>query len=108
MSDATRRRIDEEQQFIADHAHRRALKLVSEHRSLLEAFARTLLESEVLDRTDIERLVAEHEGVQPPRLRLEAAERRRYGQAAHRRGRGHRPRDPLPGLEHRLTAQRTV
>ena len=71
MADATRRLIDEEQQYIADHAHRRALRLVSEHRPLLEAFARTLLESEVLEREDIERLVAEHEGAQPSRLRLE-------------------------------------
>ena len=37
MSDATRRLIDEEQQFIADQAHRRALALVAEHRPLLEA-----------------------------------------------------------------------
>ncbi len=71
MADATRRRIDEEQQFITDHAHRRALKLVSGHRSLLEAFAATLLNSEVLERGDIERLVAEHEGVQPSPSRLE-------------------------------------
>ena len=71
MADGTRRMIDEEQQFISDHAHRRALKLVSEHRVLLEAFAQTLLESEVLERDDIDRLVAEHEGVQPAPARLE-------------------------------------
>jgi cell division protease FtsH len=74
MADATRRRIDEEQQFIADHAHRRALKMVSEHRGLLEAFALTLLAHEVLERKDIERLVAEHEGVQPEAHRLEPLE----------------------------------
>ncbi len=49
--------IDEEQQFIADQAHRRALALVTEHRPLLEAFAGPLLEHEVLEREDIERLV---------------------------------------------------
>jgi len=71
MAEATRRRVDEEQQFIADHAHRRALRLVAGHRALLEDFARTLLTSEVLEREDIERLVAEHEGEQPARRRLE-------------------------------------
>jgi cell division protease FtsH len=60
MSDATRRTIDEEQQYIADLAHRRALGLVSENRTLLEAFAFTLLEKEVLEREDIERLVARY------------------------------------------------
>jgi cell division protease FtsH len=71
MADATRRQIDEEQQFIADHAHRRALKLVSEHRPLLEAFAQTLLASEVLERTDIESIVAQYEGELPQLRRLE-------------------------------------
>ena len=71
MSDATRRMIDEEQQFIADQAHRRAQQMVSEHRPLLEHFARTLLENEVLERDDIECLVAEHEGAQPATRRLE-------------------------------------
>jgi hypothetical protein len=36
--------------------------MVSEHRALLEAFAQTLLENEVLERGDIDKLVAEHEG----------------------------------------------
>jgi cell division protease FtsH len=71
MADATRRQIDEEQQFIADHAHRRALQMVSEHRPLLEGFAQTLLANEVLEREDIERIVAEHEGAQPAQRRLE-------------------------------------
>jgi ATP-dependent Zn protease len=71
MADATRRLVYEEQQFIADQAHRRALAMVSSHRALLEGFARQLLENEVLERIDIERLVAEYEGVQPARRRLE-------------------------------------
>jgi len=71
MSDATRRMIDEEQQFIADQAHRRAQTMVAEHRPLLEDFARTLLENEVLEREDIEALVAQHEGAQPAKRRLE-------------------------------------
>jgi cell division protease FtsH len=60
MSDATRGRIDVEQQEIADASHRRAVELVVENRELLEAFATTLLEREVLEREDIERLVEQH------------------------------------------------
>src|SRR5215217_4286656 len=62
MSDHTRRMVDEEQQYLTDLAHRRAAKLVAENRTLLEALAFTLLENEVLEREDIERLVAEHRG----------------------------------------------
>ncbi len=71
MADATRRLIDEEQQHIADEAHRRASRLVAAHRPLLEAFAARLLESEVLERGDIERITAEYEGEAVPRRRLE-------------------------------------
>ena len=60
MSDHTRRLIDEEQQYLTDLAHRRATQLVAENRPLLEALASTLLENEVLERDDIERLVAAH------------------------------------------------
>ena len=60
MSDHTRRMVDEEQQYLTDLAHRRALELVAENRTLLEAFAFMLLENEVLEREDIERLVAAH------------------------------------------------
>ena len=62
MSDSTRRMVDEEQQYIADLAHRRALALVSENRTLLEGFAFTLLQNEVLEREDIERIVASYKG----------------------------------------------
>jgi cell division protease FtsH len=58
MSENTRRSVDDEQQYLTDLAHRRALKLVSENRPLLEAFASTLLENEVLERDDIDRIVA--------------------------------------------------
>jgi len=71
MADATRRLVDEEQQFIADQAHRRALAMVSGHRTLLEAFAHSLLDKEALERADIDALVAEHEGELPRRARLE-------------------------------------
>jgi cell division protease FtsH len=62
MSDHTRRMVDEEQQYLTDLAHRRAMKLVAENRTLLEAFAFTLLENEVLERDDIERLVSSYRG----------------------------------------------
>ena len=58
MSDHTRRSVDEEQQYLTDLAHRRALRLVDENRTLLEAFASTLLENEVLERDDIETIMA--------------------------------------------------
>jgi cell division protease FtsH len=62
MSDFTRRQVDEEQQYLTDLAHRRALKIVSENRELLEALAHTLLENEVLEREDIDRLVGDYCG----------------------------------------------
>jgi cell division protease FtsH len=65
MSDHTRRMVDEEQQYLTDLAHRRAMKLVSENRTLLEAFAFTLLENEVLEREDIERLVGAYKDGSP-------------------------------------------
>jgi cell division protease FtsH len=87
MSDHTRRQIDEEQQYLTDLAHRRAMRVVTEHRTLLEAFAYTLLENEVLEREDIERLVRAYrgqelgrngrpieEGAEPGRAEIAAAE----------------------------------
>jgi cell division protease FtsH len=62
MSDYTRRQVDEEQQYLTDLAHRRALKIVNDNRRLLEALAQTLLDNEVLEREDIDRLVAEYHG----------------------------------------------
>src|SRR5205085_3257494 len=84
MSDATRRMVDEEQQYITDLAHRRAMTLISENRELLGDFALTLLENEVLEREDIERLIdLRRDGAQPAvdgepvgnEARLAAAER---------------------------------
>jgi cell division protease FtsH len=60
MSDFTRRQVDEEQQYLTDLAHRRAMRMVSDNRPLLDALAHTLLENEVLERDDIERLVSEY------------------------------------------------
>jgi cell division protease FtsH len=62
MSDYTRRQVDEEQQYLTDLAHRRAMKLVADNRPLLESLAHTLLENEVLERDDIERLVGDYRG----------------------------------------------
>jgi cell division protease FtsH len=67
VSDATRRTIDEEQQHLTDLAYRRAQALILEHRELLDAFAATLLDREVLERKDIERIMA--------RYRVSVAER---------------------------------
>jgi cell division protease FtsH len=66
MSDNTRRMVDEEQQYLTDLAHRRAMTIVGENRELLEALAQTLLENEVLEREDIERLVAAHRAAPAP------------------------------------------
>jgi cell division protease FtsH len=65
MSDATRRMIDEEQQYLTDLAHRRATQIVSENRALLEELAFTLLENEALERDDIDRIMAAHQGEGP-------------------------------------------
>jgi cell division protease FtsH len=88
MSDYTRREVDEEQQYLTDLAHRRALKLVGDNRPLLETLAHTLLENEVLERDDIERIVGGYLGgddptpdladivpVEPGAARVAAAER---------------------------------
>jgi cell division protease FtsH len=60
VSDATRRTLDEEQQHITDLAYRRAQAMILEHRELLDAFAEYLLDKEVLERSDIERIVARY------------------------------------------------
>jgi cell division protease FtsH len=85
MSDATRRMIDEEQQYLTDLAHRRATRLVSENRGLLEALAFTLLENEALEREDIDRIMegyrggngqpVEHDGAPAVEPRIAASER---------------------------------
>jgi cell division protease FtsH len=60
VSDATRRTLDDEQQHITDLAYRRAQAMVLEHRELLDAFAAHLLDKEVLERSDIEKIVANY------------------------------------------------
>jgi cell division protease FtsH len=59
VSDDTRRRVDEAQEELAELAYGRATELVVTNRPLLERLARTLLEDEVLERDDIERITAD-------------------------------------------------
>ncbi|MDQ4071586.1 MAG: hypothetical protein M3088_01755, partial [Actinomycetota bacterium] len=47
------------QQHLTDLAYRRALALIVEHRPLLDDLTATLLEREVIERADIERIVGE-------------------------------------------------
>jgi cell division protease FtsH len=58
VSDRTRELRDEEQQHLTDEALRGASKLILEHRDQLDELARELLENEVLERDDIERIMS--------------------------------------------------
>jgi cell division protease FtsH len=58
VSDRTRELRDEEQQHLADEAKRAAGRLISEHRDKLDELATALLRNEVLERADIERIMA--------------------------------------------------
>jgi cell division protease FtsH len=64
VSDRTRELRDAEQQHLADEAMRRAVKLLTSHRAQLNELANALLRQEVLERDDIERIMA---GVDTPR-----------------------------------------
>ena len=63
VSDRTRELRDAEQQHLADEAMRRAVRLITEYRAQLDQLAGALLRQEVLEREDIERIMA---GVQVP------------------------------------------
>jgi cell division protease FtsH len=82
VSDATRRTIDDEQQHLTDLAYRRALAMILEHRELLDAFAAQLLDREVLERKDIEKIMA--------RYRISVAEREIEDTSGANRGAGAR------------------
>jgi cell division protease FtsH len=58
-AEATRRLRDEEQAELAESAERAALTLLRGHRRWLDALATALLEREVLERPDIDRLLAD-------------------------------------------------
>jgi cell division protease FtsH len=57
MSDATRLKVDEAQRELTELAYERAFQLITAHRPVLDHLATTLLENEVLERDDIERIV---------------------------------------------------
>jgi cell division protease FtsH len=59
VSDRTRELRDAEQQHLADEAMRRAVRLLTEHREELDALAAALLHQEVLERADIDRIMAD-------------------------------------------------
>src|SRR3954454_695748 len=58
VSDRTRELRDAEQQHLADEAMRRAVRLITEHRAQLDELASALLDHEVLEREDIEAIMA--------------------------------------------------
>jgi cell division protease FtsH len=58
VSDRTRELRDDEQQHLADEARRAAARLLSEHREQLDELAGALLRDEVLERADIDRIMA--------------------------------------------------
>jgi cell division protease FtsH len=58
VSDRTRELRDEEQQHLSDEAMRGAVKLILDHRDKLDELAVELLENEVLERNDIERIMS--------------------------------------------------
>jgi cell division protease FtsH len=66
LSDMTRQMRDQEQRDLADEAYRAAYDIVQRHRDRLDELAHTLLANEVLEREDIDRIMA---GV--PRIRPE-------------------------------------
>ena len=57
VSDRTRELRDAEQQHLADEGMRIAVRLIGEHRELLEKMAAALLRNEVLERTDIDEIM---------------------------------------------------
>jgi cell division protease FtsH len=80
LSDLSRRISDEEQRELAFEAHRAAWSLIDGNRELLERFASMLLANEVLERPEIDAIMAGHVPEDDGRvfggLRLAAAARR--------------------------------
>jgi cell division protease FtsH len=68
VSDRTRELRDEEQQHLTDEAKRAAARLIVDHRDKLDEMAAALLRNEVLERADIDRIMAG-----TPRFRRAAA-----------------------------------
>ncbi len=59
VSDRTRRLRDEEQQHLADEGMRAASRILREHRDKLDALALALLRNEMLERKDIDAIMAD-------------------------------------------------
>ena len=67
-SEASRRVHDAEVTDLADEAFRSARTIIDDHRPQLDELAATLLSNEVLERVDIERIMAGVPAVAPPRM----------------------------------------
>ncbi len=67
-AEATRRVRDQEVRELADEAFRHALAILDAHRPQLDGLARRLLENEVLEREDIDEVMAGVPRVGPPRI----------------------------------------
>jgi cell division protease FtsH len=67
ISEATRRVRDEEVRELADEAFRAAISLLDSHRVQLDELAGTLLSKEVLERADIDRIMAGVPNARPDR-----------------------------------------
>jgi len=59
LSDMTRRIRDQEENELADEAQRRARQLLADHREQLDALAQSLLDNEVLERPEIDRVMGD-------------------------------------------------
>jgi cell division protease FtsH len=68
VSESTRRRQDDEARELADEAFRNAVSIIDRHRAKLDELAATLLTNEVLERQDIDRIMADVPRAAPPRL----------------------------------------
>jgi cell division protease FtsH len=67
-SEVSRRVSDEEVRELADEAFRAAVAIIARHRPQLDALASTLLANEVLEREDIDRIMAGVPSAAPPRV----------------------------------------
>jgi cell division protease FtsH len=79
LSDATRRVRDQEQRDLADEAYRQAYGIIEEHREKLDQLAQSLLDNEVLERAEIDRIMADiarRDSRPVPDLRVAAASER--------------------------------
>ena len=79
LSDATRRVRDQEQRDLADEAYRQAYGIIEQHREKLDELAESLLANEVLERGEIDQIMAgvpRRDGRPAPDLRVAAASER--------------------------------